>query len=320
MYHRPAMNQQQGTDYGPLLVQHARIGMSTLSRVEINQLLLGKLNVDRVRRLPPTASLQEAEFRVFSQYGEDGIIQFLLGHVPIQNRAFVEFGVENYTEANTRFLLLNDNWSGLILDGNREQIDSVRRDVITRLYDLSPVCAFITRDNINELIGRAGFGGDIGLLSVDIDGNDYWVWDAIDVVSPQIVVAEYNSVFGLLPVTIPYQENFGYRTAHPSGLYFGASLGALCHAARKKGYRFVGSSSIGLNAFFVREDCAGPLPSLTAEQGYVESRLRTSTDAAGQPNHLRGRARFEAIRDMPVVNVITGEQTSLAEAERRAKR
>jgi len=306
-------------DYGPLLVKNAQIALTTYARMENLYLQVGKLHVDRVRRLPPTAPLAEAEFRVFSQFGEDGIIQFLIHHVPIPNRSFIEFGVEAFTEANTRFLLQNDNWSGLVIDANREQIDSVRRELISRLHDLTAVCSFITRENINDLFTQAGFTGDIGLLSVDIDGNDYWVWEAVQAVSPRIVVVEYNSLFGTAPVTIPYDPNFMYRRAHPSALYSGASLGALCHLAKKKGYRFVGSTSIGLNAFFVREDVAGSLPSLTAEQGYVLSRLRTSIDAAGNPTFLRGRARFEAIKDMPVVNVVTGERMTLAQAESQQK-
>ncbi|MEX2219559.1 MAG: hypothetical protein WD749_12470 [Phycisphaerales bacterium] len=309
---------QQGPDLSQLLLKNAQIALSTYARMEVDQHLLGKLNVERVRRLPPGAPLREAEFKVHSQFGEDGVIQFLIHHVPIENRSFIEFGVEAYTEANTRFLLVNDNWSGLILDANQGQIESVKRELLARLYDLTALCSFITKENVNALFSGAGFTGDIGLLSVDIDGNDYWVWEAIDAVSPRIVAVEYNSVFGLLPVTIPYQPTFSYRQAHPTGLYCGAGLAALCHLAKRKGYRFVGSTSIGLNAFFVREDVAGSLPSLTAEEGYVESRLRTSTDGTGQPTHLRGRARFEAIRDMPVVNVITGEPMTLAQAEARA--
>jgi hypothetical protein len=306
---------QPPPDLSPLLIRNAQLALSAYARTDIALMLLGKLNAERVKALPPETPLRECEFKVFSQFGEDGIIQFLTRHVPIPERSFVEFGVESYVEANTRFLLLNDNWSGLVIDGSTEHIEAIRRELTPRFYDLSSACAFITRGNINRLIAEAGFEGDIGLLSVDIDGNDYWVWEAIDQISPRIVVTEYNSVFGLLPVSIPYADNFSYKVAHPSGLYFGASLGALCHLAARKGYRFVGSSSTGLNAFFVREDCAGQLPALTAQQGYVESRLRTSSNAAGAPTFLRGRARFEHIRDLPVVNVISGETMTLAAAK-----
>lgn len=317
--HSPPPPQPPQQDLAPLLVKNAQIALTTYARMENLYLQMGKLHVDRVRRLPPNAPLAEAEFRAFSQFGEDGIIQFLIHHVPIpaSSRSFIEFGVEQYTECNTRFLLQNDNWSGLVIDANRDQVESIRRELIARLFDLTALYSFITRDNINELFTQGGMSGDIGLLSVDIDGNDYWVWEAVTVVSPRIVVCEYNSIFGIAPVTIPYDPNFMYRRAHPSSLYAGTSLGALCHLAKKKGYRFVGSSSQGLNAFFVREDVAGALPSLTAAQGYVESRMRTSTDAMGNPTYLRGKARFEAIKDMPVIDVVSGERTTLAAAQAR---
>src|SRR5215207_8228267 len=113
----------------------------------------------------------ENELRVFSQWGEDGIIQFLLRHVEVENKVFVEFGVEDYTEANTRFLLVNDNWSGLVLDSGGENMARVRNSRLYWMYNLKAVRAFVTRDNINPLLAENGVVGEIGLLSIDIDGN-----------------------------------------------------------------------------------------------------------------------------------------------------
>lgn len=141
-------------------------------------------------------NLADAELRVFSQFGDDGIIQYLVRLLDVRTTSFVEFGVENYSEANTRFLLVNNNWRGLILDANHGYMDSVRRDSIYWRHDLAAVAAFIDRDNINALIADHGFRGELGILSVDIDGNDYWVWERINVVRPAIVIVEYNSVFG----------------------------------------------------------------------------------------------------------------------------
>ena len=218
-------------------------------------LLVGKLNAARVAALPDGAALREAEFKVFSQWGEDGIIQYLISRVEVPVPYFVEFGVENYLESNTRFLLLNDNWSGLIMDGSEANMQYVRGDAIYWRHELQAVSAFITAENINELLRAHVQQRDIGILSVDIDGNDYWVWRAIDAVEPCIVVAEYNSVFGPeLQVTVPYQPDFNRTKAHHSNLCWGASLAALCQLGVQKGYAFVGSNSAGNNAFFVRED------------------------------------------------------------------
>lgn len=278
------------------------------------RLLIGKLLARQVRSHPVYENIQDAEFQVFSQFGDDGILQYLIEQTCPAVKKFIEFGVENYTEANTLFLLLNDNWSGLIIDGNPANIDSVRRSPWFWRQDLQAVAKFVDRDNINELFEEAGFTGEIGLLSVDIDGNDYWVWEAIHVVNPVLVTVEYNSVFGAEhAITIPYDPDF-YRTkAHSSNLYWGTSLKALCLLAEKKGYAFVGCNSAGNNAHFVRKDKVGGLPVLTAEQGYVESKFREARDNNSNLTYLSGYQRVEAIQDMFVVDVQNDKIIKLGE-------
>ncbi|HET6178185.1 MAG TPA: hypothetical protein VFE61_14715 [Candidatus Sulfotelmatobacter sp.] len=263
--------------------------------------------------MPVTTPLKRAGFGVFSQFDEDGIIQFLISHVEIKNQTFIEFGVEHYEESNTRFLLINDNWQGMVMDGSQENVDYIKNDRVSRKYDLQAYCEFITKENINELIRRSGFNEDLGLLSVDIDGNDYWVWEAIDSIRPRLVVAEYNSVFGLDPVSTPYQADFLRTKAHHSNLYYGCSLAALTHLATRKGYLFTGSNLRGNNAFFVRKDIAGSLPQLTAQEGYVRSHFKESRDAKGNLTYLTGAARRKVIAHLPVVNVITGQTALLGE-------
>lgn len=276
-------------------------------------LLEGKRAAWDVAQLPISAGLKRAGFGVFSQYDEDGIIQFLINHVEIKNPTFVEFGVEHYEESNTRFLLMNDNWQGMVIDGSEENIDYIQNDRVSRRFDLQAQAAFITKDNINDLIRKSGFDEDLGLLSVDIDGNDYWVWEAITAVRARIVVAEYNSVFGHDPVSIPYQSDF-YRTkAHFSNLYYGCSLSALAHLAAKRGYMLAGSSLRGNNAFFVRKDLAGALAEVSAKDAYVSSPFREGRDAKGRLTYLRGRERRKAIAHLPVVNVVTGQTGILGE-------
>jgi len=251
------------------------------------------------------ADLAGAEFRTFSQWGEDGILQHLLRHVAVSKKIFVEFGVENYTESNTRFLLLNNNWSGLVIDGSSKNIDFIKSDEIYWRHNLKAEHAFVTRETINDLIRRNGISGEIGLLSIDIDGNDYWVWEAIDVVLPSVVVLEYNARFGpQKAVTVPYDAGFVRSSAHHSTIYYGASLAALCLLSKRKGYSFVGCNTAGNNAFFVRSELRPPgLPELTPAEGFVRSQFRESRDADGALAFLSETQEAAVLEKLPLAEV-----------------
>ena len=154
--------------------------------------------------------------------------------------------------------------------------------------------------------------GEIGLLSIDIDGNDYWVWDKIEVVQPVIVIVEYNSVFGKnTTVTVPYDKGFERLKQHYSGLYQGASLAAFVYLAEKKGYAFVGSNSAGNNAFFVQKNRLGNVKAMTAEQGYVESKFRESRNKNGELDFASGAERYERIKGMKVFDVVQNKMITL---------
>ncbi len=272
------------------------------------RLLVGKQLANQVKSHGIYENIHDAEFKVFSQFGDDGILQYLIHQTRPEQKTFIEFGVANYSEANTRFLLVNDNWSGLIIDGDARAMSALCADEIYWRYDLTAVGAFITRENINQLFLDNGFGGEIGLLSVDIDGNDYWVWEAINAVNPVLVVAEYNSVFGAeYAVTVPYDPAFQRTKAHYSNLFWGVSLKALCLLAEKKGYAFVGCNSAGNNAHFVRKDKIGKIPVKTPVEDYIESKFRESRDTDGNLTYLRAKQRLEAIKDMQVVDIENGK-------------
>ena len=220
---------------------------------------------------------------MFSQFGEDGILQFLLAHVPIERESFVEFGVEDYSEANTRFLLIHDHWRGLIMDGSASAMAGVRASSLAWRHHLTAVDVWVTAENINQLLSDNGCSGDIGLLSIDVDGVDYWIWKAIEVVQPRIVVCEYNALFGpTAEVTVPYDPAFSRSAAHHSWLFFGASLGALARLAEAKGYQLVGVNAAGNNAFFVRKDVAGNCPPVgrkmfSSHAGFARRGMRRKT-------------------------------------------
>lgn len=285
---------------------YARNLLTLPDQLAESKMLTAKVLVNQIATQGTLPDIRDAEFKVFSQFGEDGILQYLIRQtrIPYELNTFVEFGVETYAEANTRFLLANDNWRGLVMDGSEDNIARVKESPIYWRHALTAVAAFIDAENINRLIADAGFAGEIGILSVDIDGNDYWVWDRINVVSPVIVVVEYNSVFGPdLAVTVPYDPTFVRGKAHHTNLYWGCSLRALQLLGDRKGYALVGSNNAGNNAFFVRRDCLHDLKETSAESAYVESRFRESRDAMGSLTFLSGRARFEAISSLPVYDV-----------------
>lgn len=257
-------------------------------------------------------SLADVEFSVFSQWGDDGIIQYLIRKVNIDSKLFVEFGVENYTEANTRFLLMHNNWSGLVMDGSEDNVSFIKKDNVSWRYDLKSKCAFVTAENINSLLLEEGLSGNIGLLHIDIDGNDYWVWKNLTAVDADIVIVEYNSSFGPSEsYVIPYQKEFIRTKAHYSNLYFGASLSAFCDLGNSLGYAFVGCNSAGNNAYFVKRHKLGTLRELTPEEGFVEAKFRESRNQQGELTFLTGARKRNELKGLPVINLKSGQTETL---------
>jgi hypothetical protein len=256
--------------------------------------------------------ISDYEFQVFSQWGEDGIIQHLVRKLNISNKIFVEFGVETYHEANTRFLLMKDNWSGLIIDGSKANIDLIKNQSLYWRYSLTAVEAFITAENINSIITSNRINGEIGILSVDIDGNDYWVTKAIDCIQPILLINEYNSVFGPdRAISVPYDQSFVRTSAHHSNLYYGASLAAFTHLANKKGYALVGCNSNGNNAFYVRRDHLSTLKELSTKEAFVDAKFREARDKDGKLLFLSDSNRYKYIQGLPVINVLTNQKEIL---------
>jgi hypothetical protein len=252
-------------------------------------------------------NLADVEFRVFSQFGDDGILQYLTRKLKPAD-SFVEIGAADYREASTRLLLLKDNWRGMVVDSSPRNAEAIRSSPIYWRHDLTAVAAFVSAENVNSLLERNGFTGDVGVLIVDVDGNDYWVWAALNAVRPLIVGIEYNSVFGPeRAVCVPYDPAFERRRAHPSNLYWGASLAALANLGARLGYRLVGSNEAGNNAYFVAADAADGLPSPSAADAWRESRFRESRDESEALTYLAGKRRLAAIADMPLLDLDADE-------------
>lgn len=278
-----------------------------LQNAEQQSLLLGKLLAESVKGKTEIRHLGEVEFKVFSQFGDDGIIQWLTHHVDIPNKTFAEFGVEDYRESNTRFLMMNDNWSGIVIDGSPKNVSRIVESEYFWRHDLTAKCAFIDADNINQLLATPTLGSEPGLLHIDLDGNDYWIWKKLEL-RPVLLVLEYNSVFGFeRSITVPYDPGFYRSAAHHSNLYYGASLRSLYELSANKGYAFIGCNSAGNNAYFVRRDKLNSVVTeVSLERGYVMSKYRESRNQNGHLTYLSGVDRLAAIRGLPVYNVATG--------------
>lgn len=200
----------------------------------------------------PGGDLTRFELKGFSQNGEDGVIAEIMRRIGVAHATFVEFGIESGAEGNCVYLAEARGWSGLFMEGDSDHFARLERRYRDR-DRIQTVKAMVGPDNINDLIRSAGFDDDLDLLSIDIDGNDYWVWEAVDVVTPSVVCIEYNAhvAYGVRAVQ-PFDPN-----AHWNGSsYYGASLAALEDLGREKGYTLVHTELAGVNAFFVRNDRA----------------------------------------------------------------
>jgi len=261
-----------------------------------------------------SSNINDYEFKIFSQYGDDGIIQYLIKHLIIINQTFIEFGVEDFSESNSRFLMMNNNWSGFIMDGSAEHMNNLKKQHWYWKYNLKHKVAFIDQDNINTLLSDTGFN-DVGLFHIDLDGNDYFILKALDFskLNPAILILEYNSVFGNeRAISVPYDKNFIRTNAHYSNLFFGASLPALHHVATEKGYALIGCALNGHNAYYVRRDLLNEkIQEKSIADSYVESNFRESRDELYNLSYLSGGERLKEIKGLTVYNVITQELEEL---------
>jgi hypothetical protein len=212
---------------------------------EADRILKGERYQDPLR-------LEPYGFKCYSQHDEDGILAEIIKRIAVPvPKTFVEFGVGDGLENNTLYLL-KQGWKGLWIEADAENARKIQKSFKTIIDDKQLVFlgSVITRDNINELVGRV-YKGQVGLLSIDIDGNDLYVWERIDIVSPCIAIVEYNAKF---PPPVRWSIEYDERHVWDRTDYMGASLAALAELGKKKGYQLVGCNLNGTNAFFVRKD------------------------------------------------------------------
>ncbi len=232
-----------------------------------------KWDINTIERMQDDRALENYGFKVYSQNDEDGIIQEIFSRIGTTNKVFIEFGLQDGLESNTHYLLFKD-WKGLWIECDDDCYNRIRRKFVNVINDgqLRVAKEFITKDNINRIFEDNGVTGEIDLLSIDIDGNDYYVFDSIDVINPRVIIMEYNGKF---PPDYSWIQAYNSEHIWDGSDKHGASLKALEQLANKKGYALVGTNINGCNAFFIRNELINDsfLRPLTAEYMYNPMRV-----------------------------------------------
>lgn len=224
--------------------------------------------------LPFPHRLTANRFGILSDSDEDGITLAIFREAGVSNSRFVEIGC-GANGGNSGFLARELGWSGLMVDQNLEMVAIARARFNAERVNV--VQSWVTRETVNDLLEEHGAVGEIDLLSIDIDGNDYWVWEAIEACSPRLAIIECNERFGPdRAVAVPYDPDF--ERHRDSRIYYGASLAAMVHLGRRKGYRLVAMEPYGPNAYLLRDDIAPAIPAAESREVFhvVQKGLETS--------------------------------------------
>lgn len=273
---------------------------------DYSRLLLAKNLIFNLKKNINLKKIEDVEFKVFSQFGDDGIIQYLINKLDLSNdyKYFIEFGVENYNESNTKFLLLNDNWSGLLIDGSKKNINIIKNSHYYWKHDIDAYKLFVTKENLNKFLKQNIKTKNIGILSIDIDGNDYWIWESITEIEPIIVIIEYNSLFGEHnSLTIPYDKNFVREKKHYSCKYYGASLAALKKLGEKKGYKFLFTNSARNNAYFIKKEYFNAVGLENFSQNFEYCKFRESRDENKKLNYLSVAEVLHDLKNLDLIDL-----------------
>ena len=242
--------------------------------------------------------LTSYEYSLFSQNGEDGIIRYLFSEIGVSSKTFLEFGF-GVVQNNSLRLILKEGWSGVLIDGSGTSVKAFNKAIQkTGMRNVKAIRQFLDLQNLRATLLNSGLPEQIDLLSIDVDGNDYWFWKDISYLDPRVVVIEYNASLGPeLSLVVPYDPLFNYQEKHPSGFYHGASLAALVKLAHDKGYALIGCDSNGINAFFVRRDCL----SSSVTEVLPTMAYRSNVRRIKRVGSLE--EQFSLIKDMPYIYV-----------------
>ncbi|HEY3375028.1 MAG TPA: hypothetical protein VGK02_08215 [Candidatus Aquicultor sp.] len=226
-----------------------------------------KMLCENEQQLP---KFQDTGFRVYSQTDEDGLLLYVFSLIGFTNKVLVDIACGTPYGANTTNLICNWGFTGLLVEGSEENVETTRRFFAshpdTYIFPPKVECSWVTAENINDILYCNGISGEIDLLSLDVDGVDYWLWKNLSIIQPRVVVIEAATFWGKQrSVTVPYEPKFNRFDTHPD--YMGASISAFVKLSREKGYRLVASNRFGYNIFFVRDDIGTEmLPEISVEE------------------------------------------------------
>jgi hypothetical protein len=271
--------------------------------------MLGSIYLNKAKKnYDLVKNLQEVEYKIFSQTGEDGIIDFLLTKSNILNCKFVEIGVGDYSEANTRYIYEKSFSEGLIVDIESNLKEKISKNINLWKGLLHIENIEIDSENINNVLEKYNLNGDLDLFSIDIDGIDYWVVENLRPQISKLFVMEYNPTFGhSLEITIPKIKNFNRFKLHYSGCYYGSSLKAILRLMDRKGYDFLGTNKLNFNAFFALKNISYKFENLKKNLNSLEDysliKIRDSKNKDGELDFLDKKERLMQMKNLEVIDV-----------------
>ena len=265
---------------------------------QIQQTILGQHHAAFRQNIIPYDDIGDAGFRCNSQFEEDGIILYVLAAIGMKTRSVVEMCCGDGAECMATNLILHHGYKGYLFEGSDRNFPKAqaffrsKKDCLLNQPQLTK--AWITRDNVNDLLRNAGASGEIDVFSLDMDGNDYWIWDAITEISPRLCVFEiHNLIPGDLSLTVPYSDSFDYLSGEGDRQWFrSVSLEAMRKLSASKGYRLIGAHKHGFNVFFLRNDIAPDI--------FPEVSIESIQQARWTQEQVK---RWPAIKDMGWVEV-----------------
>ena len=258
------------------------------------------------------SNLNEVDFKVFSQNGEDGIIDYLLFSLQIEKPKFIEIGVGDYYESNTRFLFERSSGDGLIIDIIDNFQKRVEKNIRLWRGNLKILNRKIDSENILETLKEFNFFDNIDLFSIDVDSIDYWILEKMPKKFCKLIVAEYNPYFGSnLEISVPNDKNFDRSKYHHSNLCFGASLKSIIKLLDRKGFVFLGTNLFKNNAFFVNSDFKDNLfleiPNNNELNFFTNASFRESRDINDKLTFIDPKNILNEIKKCKVVDLSSSE-------------
>ena len=271
--------------------------------------MLGLSHILNIRKNYDSISLiSDVDYKIYSQFGEDGIIDFILRKLNIEKPKFVEIGVGDYTECNSRFLFESRTANGLIIDCLENLSKKVSKNLKLWKGDLKIEEIFIDSENVLNVLKKNNFEKDIDFFSLDIDGIDYWIIKSLPSNFTKVAVVEYNPIFGHEhEVTVPNIKKFNRTLYHHSNLCYGMSLKALISLMESKNFYFLGSNLRRNNAFFVSKTFSKniffPNIKISNISENVDCNIMESIDRKGELNFISGYDRINEIKNCEIIDL-----------------